>query len=192
MNNNSSFYYILTALWLIAAVGAGHFGLLGRVRPPLIVPVLVLLLVVASFTVPSFRSWLCSISLNSLVAIHLTRFVGFYFLYLYGLGRLPYEFAVYGGWGDIAVAALALILLILSAEGVIKSYKYYFAWNIIGLIDILFVVLTAARLVAADPGSMSELTHLPLSLLPTFLVPIIIFTHLVIGYRLYKKRLPVV
>ena len=192
MNKISSFYYILTVLWLIAAVAAGHFGLLGSVRPPLIIPALVLLLGVASFAVHSFRSWLCSISLNSLVAIHLTRFVGFYFLYLYGLGRLPYEFAVYGGWGDIAVAALALILLILSAEGVIKSYKYYFVWNIIGLIDILFVVLTAARLVAADPGSMSELTHLPLSLLPTFLVPIIIFTHLVIGYRLYKKRLPVV
>jgi len=192
MNKNNGFYYILTVLWLIAAVAAGHLGLLGSVRPPLIIPVLVLLLVVASFAVPSFRSWLCSISLNSLVAIHLTRFTGFYFLYLYGLGRLPYEFAVYGGWGDIAVAALALILLILSAEGVIKNSGYYFIWNALGLIDILFVVSTAARLTITDPGSMSELTHLPLSLLPTFLVPIIIFTHLMIGYRLYRKRLPMV
>ena len=65
MNKNSSFYYILTVLWLIAAVAAGHLGLLGSVRPPLIIPVLVLLLVVASFAVPSFRSWLCSISLST-------------------------------------------------------------------------------------------------------------------------------
>ena len=141
MNKNSGFYYIITALWLIAAVVAGHLGLLGSVRPPLIIPVLVLLLVVASFAVPSFRSWLCSISLNSLVAIHLTRFIGFYFLYLYGLGRLPYEFAVYGGWGDIVVAALALILLILSAEGVIKNSGYYFIWNALGLIDTVLALV---------------------------------------------------
>jgi hypothetical protein len=32
-----------------------------------------------------------------LVALHLCRFVGFYFLWLYSSGELPYAFAVPGG-----------------------------------------------------------------------------------------------
>lgn len=57
-----------------------------------------------------------------------------------------------------------------------------------GLIDILFVVAAAGQLTLADPESMTELLKLPLSLLPTFLVPIIIFSHLVIGYRLIFSK----
>lgn len=192
MTNRAGLYYFILGLWFVAAAVVGHMGLLNKVRPPLIIPALVLLLVVFYLTAPSFRSWVGSISINTLVSIHLVRFIGFYFLYLFGKGMLPYEFAVYGGWGDIVVAALALIILILSAEGVIKNYKYYNIWNFIGLVDILFVVSTAARLYNADPGSMSELTHLPLSLLPTFIVPVIIFSHLLIYFRLRKKRLSVV
>ena len=187
MNSNSNTYYLVAALWLLIAVYVGHRGLLVYAVPPLIVFILVLILVLASFGINSYRSWICSFSLNELVSVNLIRLIGFYFLYLYGEGRLPYEFAVYGGFGDIAVAALAMLLLILNAEGVIRSLKYYFIWNLIGFIDILFVVATATRLFMADPESMSELTRLPLSLLPSFIVPIIIYSHLAIGYRLYKK-----
>ena len=190
MSNNT--YNAGVFLWFIIACVAGYTGVQNSVLPPLIIFGIVALLIVASFFVPSFRSWVCSISLSTLISIHLTRFVGFYFLYLYGKGLLPYEFAVYGGWGDIVVAALALILLLLSAENVIKNPVYFFIWNMVGLIDILFVVGTAARLYFANPQSMSELTHLPLSLLPSFLVPIIIFSHLVIFYRLRKMNSPVV
>ena len=53
--------------------------------------------------------------------------------------------------------------------------------------DILFVVVTAARLGLADPASMMELTHLPLSLLPTFLVPLIIASHVVVFVRVRQR-----
>ena len=62
---------------------------------------------------PRFRAWLGGVDLRWLVAFHLTRFVGFYFLYLYARGQLPYDFAVPGGWGDIAVASLAIVLLLI-------------------------------------------------------------------------------
>src|SRR5256885_15852628 len=42
----------------------------------------------------------------------LFRSVGVYFLVLYGRGELPFDFAVPGGWGDIAVATLALGLIV--------------------------------------------------------------------------------
>jgi len=56
------------------------------------------------------------------------------------------------------------------------------------LLDILFVVVTASRLAFADPDSMSALLRLPLSLLVTFLVPIIIVDHVVVFWRLRARR----
>ena len=45
----------------------------------------------------------------------------------------------------------------------------------------------AARLAAADPSSMRALLRLPLSLLPTFLVPLLIATHVWIFVRLARR-----
>jgi hypothetical protein len=58
------------------------------------------------------------------------------------------------------------------------------------LIDILFVVATALRLAIADPESMNALLHLPLSLLVTFLVPLIIADHVVVFWRIAARRKP--
>ncbi len=44
-------------------------------------------------------------------------------------------------------------------------------WNTLGLIDIIFVVLSALRFGLNDWQSMHALREFPLSLLPTFLVP---------------------
>ena len=57
-----------------------------------------------------------------------------------------------------------------------------------GLADILFVVATATRLAPADFKSMAALLEWPLSLLPAFIVPLIIFTHAVIFVRLKQMR----
>jgi len=133
-----------------------------------------------------FRAWLLAIDVRWLVGLHLTRFVGAYFLYLYGRGQLPYAFAVPGGWGDIAVASLAALLLLSGSPARAGRRGAYILWNVLGLADILFVVVTAARLGVADPESMAALLQLPLSLLPTFLVPLIIASHVILGVRLAR------
>ena len=61
-------------------------------------------------------------------------------------------------------------------------------WNVVGLVDILMVVVTAARLGLSEPASMRALTVLPLSLLPTFLVPLIIATHILIFARIRREN----
>jgi hypothetical protein len=176
--------------WLLLAMALGAGGVVGKLPPPaapLALLGLTAAVLVAGWFWAPFRAWLMQVDERWLVALHLTRFVGIYFLYLYGQGRLPYAFAVPGGWGDIAVASLATALLWWGAPRDTRRRPAYVAWNLLGLADILFVVLTAARLVSANPGSMAELLRLPLSLLPTFLVPLIIASHVVLGVRLARR-----
>jgi len=178
-------------LWYALAIFAGGSGLTLRMAPPLpqiVLFGLVVLLLLLYWLSQSLRQWVLSVNIKLLVAVHLTRFVGFYFLFLYSRGQLPYDFAVLGGWGDIIVASIALLIILLAPLVGKSGWLVYFVWNLIGLVDILFVVATATRLTIADPQSMSELLKLPLSLLPTFLVPILIFTHIIIFVRLNTAR----
>lgn len=141
---------------------------------------------VAWFVRP-IRAWATLVDLRWLVLVHLSRLVGIWFLVLHGRGRLPYEFAVWGGWGDIGAAAGALIILLAARPPMGRRGRTaVLLWNIAGLIDILFVVVTAARSGTTSPGSMAELQRMPLSLLVTFIVPLIIATHAVMIARLSK------
>ena len=177
--------------WLGLATGLGAIGMVG-VLPPAAGPVVIFGLTAALLASwwlrPGFRGWLAALDARWLVGLHLTRFVGFYFLYLYGRGELPYAFAVPGGWGDIAVASLAAVLLVLGPPDNGWRRAAYIGWNVLGLMDILFVVATAGRLLATEPASMAALTRLPLSLLPTFLVPLIIASHVVLAVKLARSR----
>ncbi|MCH7948906.1 MAG: hypothetical protein IH875_00305 [Candidatus Dadabacteria bacterium] len=178
-------------IWYALAIFAGGSGFTLRMVPPLpqiVLFGLVVLLLLLYWLSQSFRKWVLSVNIKLLVALHLTRFVGFYFLFLYSRGQLPYDFAVLGGWGDIIVATAALLVILLATLVGKSGWIICLVWNLIGLVDILFVIATAARLTIADPQSMSELLKLPLSLLPTFLVPILIFTHIIIFIRLYRAR----
>jgi len=181
---------LVGAAWLLVAALLGASGLLRRLPPPaapLVVAGLTGLVLLAAWRLARFRAWLRAIDERWLVGLHLTRFVGAYFLYLYARGELPYAFAVPGGWGDITVATLAAVLLAAGPPRDARRRTAYVAWNVLGLADILFVVATAARLVTADPGSMAALLRLPLSLLPTFLVPLIIASHVVLAVRLARR-----
>ena len=173
--------------WLLAALAIGASPLGPRLAPPVVIAALTAAQLAAAWRLPSFRAWLGALDVRWLVAVHLTRFVGFYFLYLYGRGQLPYDFAVPGGWGDIAVASLAILVLLLGPPRGTGRRAVYILWNVFGLVDILFVVVTAVRLGAADPGSMLALQRLPLNLLPTFLVPLIIASHVVLAVRLTRS-----
>ena len=189
---------IAVCIWFLIALIIGAYSLLATIPPPipqLILFSLVLALLIIFWKSESFQNICFDLDIRVLLSIHLSRFVGIYFLILHSKGELPYAFAVPGGFGDIAVAITALLVSIFSPTKGGLGFIIYFAWNILGLIDILYVVKTAARLAIADPQSMIALTELPLSLLPTFLVPIIIFTHVLIFVRLYnsyRKRDPLI
>ena len=179
-------------LWLIAALAVGRLELLARLPGPAIQGLIVLLtaaLLLGYRRVTVFHTWIDALDLRALVLLHATRFVGIYFLLLYRRGELPYAFAVPGGWGDILVATLALLVCLLPLAPATRL-RAFTVWNVIGLVDILLVVVAAARLGLEGMDQMRALTYLPLSLLPTFLVPLIIATHVMIYLRLRRAPHP--
>jgi hypothetical protein len=180
-------------VWLAVAFVVGATGVLAAIGPPfpqVVLGALTLAVLAACRWVPALRAWVLSVDLRALVLFHVTRFVGLYFLVLYGRGELPWDFAVPGGWGDILVAITALLVAAAAPGGGPAGWWAYLAWNVLGLTDILLVVTTAARLALTMPGSMRALTVLPLNLLLTFVVPIIIVTHVIIFARLRPGRWP--
>jgi hypothetical protein len=170
--------------WLVVAYLASASGLLSRapVPPPAIAIVLaaaVLLLVRLS---RATRQRLRAAGLRPLVAFHLVRIAaGAYFLLLYQRGQLPASFAIPAGWGDIAVGVAALPVLWWCVP--IRSRGQRLAlllWNTLGLIDILGVLVNAARLFLQDAAIGAQFSTPPLALLPTFVVPVVLVSHLLL------------
>jgi hypothetical protein len=176
--------------WLLAAIAVGQFLVLQRLPFFAVQGILfglTALLVLSYRIIPPFRTWVDALDLRSLVLFHVTRFVGIYFLVLYRRGELAYAFAVPGGIGDIVVAALAVVVVLLPLSSP-NQLRAIYVWNVIGFIDILLVVVAAARIGLSGGFGLRPLTYLPLSLLPTFLVPLIIASHLAIFTRLARDR----
>ncbi len=191
----------LTRLWLV--VGLGIWFVIVQVlsvldfwqRAGIVIPKVVGLLVLAQlfilWRVPRLRELLIDGDPRWLLSVHTMRFVGILFLVMHGRGELPWAFAVPGGWGDIVIATGAVLLLLFAFPLRTPTGRMVLLlWNVAGLIDILFVVSTALRLFLGDPLSMSALARLPLCLLPTFFVPLIIVSHLLLFVWIRRHPMP--
>jgi hypothetical protein len=179
---------VLLILWFCLALIVGISGRFRAVSAPVVAATVWISTAFALFIcwkVPAIRSWAAIVDLRWLIALHLARFVGFYFLFLYQRGQLPEGFAVPGGIGDIIVALIAGMLLVISPSR--QPRAILFLWNAFGLIDIVFVAFSALRFGLKDWQSMAPLRELPLSLLPMFLVPAIIVSHVLIFVRLARR-----
>jgi hypothetical protein len=183
-------YLLLAGVWLLLALVLGATGRIARLHPPapqLVLAGLTAMLLGAGAAFTGFRDWLRQLNLRLLLGLHLSRFVGAYFLVLYRRGELPYAFAVPGGWGDMLIAFLALLILVRVPEPEHRPHVLL-GWNLLGFADLLLVVGTASHLAMGDPASMQALVHLPLSLLPTFLVPLLLASHVLLFWRLRGRR----
>lgn len=179
---------LMGAGWFLVALFVGETELLSILPGPAAQITLFALtagLLTAFWSSPSFRLWVDQLQLKTLIFLHLVRFIGIYFLLLHRRGELPGKFALTAGWGDIIVATGAVLLLLVPSA--LNSTRVVMAWNTIGLIDILVVITTAAGLAFANRESMSALTRLPLSFLPTMIVPLIISSHVAMLVRLLRK-----
>jgi hypothetical protein len=190
MKDNSNGVVTLVLLgWLCFAVGlAGWFHDASAPAVAATVWTLTGLVLFTCWKIAPIREWVSDIDLRWLVLFHLTRlFAGAYFLMLCRRGQLPCAFAGPAGWGDIVVAVLALAVVTVMRTEYAKTLLL--TWNTVGLLDIIFVVFSALRFGLNGWRSMQALRELPLSLLPTFLVPLVIASHVLIFVRLTRAKI---
>ena len=188
MKDNPKRFMTLVLLgWLCFAVGLA--GLFHNASAPAVaatVWTLTALALIACWKIGPIGVWALNVDLRWLVLFHLLRLVaGVYFLVLCQRATLPCAFAMRAGWGDIIVAVLTLAVVAAMRTEFAKTLLLI--WNTIGLLDIIFVVFSALRFGLTDWQSMQALRELPLSLLPTFLVPLIIASHVLIFIRLAAR-----
>jgi hypothetical protein len=191
MRDNSNRIVTLILLgWLCFAVGlAGWFQNASALAVTATVWTLTALILLACWKAAPVKACVLSVNLRWFVLLHVTRlFAGAYFLVLCRRSQLPCAFARPAGWGDIVIGILAIVIAIGLGPGRITN-ALLLSWNTLGLIDIVFVVASALRFGLKDWQSMHELRELPLSFLPTFLVPVIIASHVLIFIRLATARM---
>ena len=177
--------------WIALALTLGVSGVLVTSRPPA-PQILILSLTAAAIWITSrgeLRTLVDAIPIRALVAMHTVRFIGFVFLAMSAQGALSPTFANPAGWGDVAVAASALGLVALGAPATRLRRGLYLSWNAFATLD-LVVAVGSATLVAlsGDVLGIAPLLRAPMVLVPTFLVPLLFASHVIIFRRLRQSN----
>ena len=184
-------------VWLTAAIGVGATSAVNQAgQPPVILFSFVTVPIVLGVAVygvsAGFRAWTARLNLTWLVGLHLWRFVGLGFVLAWFLGALPGGFGIPEGLGDVAAAAGALALLPSLRRGTV-SRKRLLIWNTFGLIDLLSALTMGVLYSNTNVGLLSSggvttelMVTFPVSLIPTFLVPLFILLQLLTFARIAR------
>jgi hypothetical protein len=153
----------------------GHLPL--GLGPAVVAPILAFSLWYA--TSAGFRRYALSLDPHTLTTAQAWRIGGFVFLVLHTHGILPGLFALPAGYGDIFIGATAPLAAWRLAQPGRRTA--FIVWQLVGLLDLVMAVTlgVVAGLVYAGGASTSPMTVLPLSLIPTFAVPLLIILHLI-------------
>lgn len=167
--------------WALAALAAGRSGWLqaadGRVLAALALALTALVLS-ASLRVSWLRAWWEGLDHRRVALLHVTRFSGLFLLWFHQRGELPTSFAFPAGIGEILVAAMALPAALAPLEPAWRQ-RALAIWNVFGLAGLIVTLSHLALLDTPVPA----LTSLPLSLGPTFLVPLLLVSHVMLLRR---------
>jgi hypothetical protein len=183
--------YAILALWVAAAVAFEASGALAAAPDEAPIGLLVgaavplALFGLALGTLEPVKRFASELDLGLLTAFQSWRVVGAMFLAFYALNQMPGIFAWPAGAGDVLVglaAPFAVIALLRRSTGWQAQVRWL---NYAGLFD--FVIAFATGLLVSDSafgllrdsGGLSSglMTQWPLSLFPTFGVPLFIIMH---------------
>lgn len=129
------------------------------------------------------------IPLWSLVLIQTYRIEGGMFVLLWANGRLPWQFALPAGIGDVVTGSAAVWVATLLVRKADKARRAAYLWSAFGIADLL-LALTMGMLTSpgrthllalADPNRVSAY---PLVMIPTFGVPLALILHGIVLWRL--------
>lgn len=123
-----------------------------------------------------FQQLALSLNPRTLTAVQSWRIFGFLFLLLGANGMLPAVFAVPAAYGDIFIGLTAALVAWQLAKPAHRTFFTFWQW--LGLTDLVMAVILASTAPLLSPNaSMRVMTELPLSLIPTFAVPLFVILH---------------
>ncbi len=182
-------------VWFLLALGGSLLGVFdSEPRPPVplglaaVAPVAVF--VGCYLTSVAFRRFVLSLDPRWLTLAQTWRVGGVVFVVLYLWGALPAAFALPAGLGDFAVGVTAPL--------VARYWKppfptrTFIAWNVLGILDLVLAVSLGVLSSATPAGVLAGdvttrlMGQFPLSLIPTFFVPLLLIFHLISLTRVYK------
>jgi hypothetical protein len=187
----------LIGAWFAVTLAASalHVFRTDPTRPPALLGVAVLtpiLLFILWFRrSEGFRRFALSLDARTLTFVQAWRIAGFAFLALYTYGILPGVLALPAGWGDIAIGVTApLVAMNFTSSDHRTGFLF---WQALGIADLVSAVSLGTTAPLIDPHGIatSPMTDLPLSLIPTFAVPLLFILHIICiaqAWRWHEER----
>ncbi len=175
----------IIAAWFVFALSASALHVFETKPgvPPLpvgisaLAPIIVFLIWFAAST--SFRRFALALNPGTLTFVQSWRIAGLAFLTLYAAGLLPGFFALPAGWGDIAIGTTAPWAALKLTN--FSRRRGFIFWQILGMLDLVIAVAsgTTAGLINPHGVPTAVMTVLPMSLIPTFAVPLFFILHII-------------
>jgi hypothetical protein len=138
-------------------------------------------------------SLVSAIPLPWIVAAQVYRVGGGIFLVLWADGRLPWQFALPAGIGDVTTGCLAVVVAALLAQKSPRALKAAYGWCLFGIADLVVAVMMGGM---TSPGRVHVLaldapnlliSSYPLVMVPTFAVPLALMLHGLVLWQLRWK-----
>ncbi len=126
----------------------------------------------------AFRQFVRSLIGDSwgIAAFQTYRVLGIAFVVEALRNALPAMFALPAGWGDFFIGVTAPLAALAWSSGTRKGKAVFVLWNVLGMLDLVMAVSLATGSSSIPPGTVS-LRVFPLSLIPTFAVPLSFSLH---------------
>ena len=133
-----------------------------------------------------------AIPLHWLVAAQVYRVAGGIFLVLWAAGRLPWQFALTAGTGDVVTGIVAVVVAAQLARNAVGAHRATYAWCLFGVADLVVAITMGAmtspgrpHLLAFDAPNLL-ISSYPLVMIPTFGVPLALMLHGLVLLRLRR------
>jgi hypothetical protein len=130
-----------------------------------------------------------AIPLHWLVAAQVYRVMGGIFLVLWAAGRMPWQFALPAGTGDVATGIVAVVVAAQLARNADGAHR---VWCLFGIADLVVAITMGAmtspgrpHLLAFDAPNLL-ISSYPLVMIPTFGVPLALMLHGLVLLRLRR------
>lgn len=198
-NHQSKTITIILFIWLAvqAILSYTLFYINTNTLPPrfLLLPLPPLLVIIMLFFTPKGKIFIASLDEEWLTWLHVVRIpveLALYWLFLNK--QVPQLMTFAGSNFDILAGITAPVIAYTAYHSFTLNKKTILIWNIISLLLLINIVVHA---VLSIPTSFQQfafdqpnvgLLHFPFVWLPSFIVPLVLLSHLTIIYKIIKKK----